>query len=92
MSPGCRGDERAIREHREREERSNLPIEGRRKVDRIDDGVIYAARDRGGEGGGEEWKRGEVGELVMEGKNGHGVLRKVSFPLMKAPAVSLRTK
>lgn len=28
----------------------------------------------------------------MEGKNGHGVLRKVSFPLMKAPAVSLRTK
>lgn len=59
-------------------------------MDRIDDGVIYAARDGGG--GGEEWKRGEVGELVMEGKNGHGVLRKVSFPLMKAPAVSLRTK
>ena len=53
MSPGCRGDERAIREHREREERSNLPIEGRRKVDRIDDGVIYATRDREG-GGGEE--------------------------------------
>lgn len=64
MSPGCRGDERAIREHREREERSNLPIEGRRKVDRIDDGVIYAARDGGG-GGGEEWKRGEVGELEL---------------------------
>lgn len=59
-------------------------------MDRIDDGVIYAARDRGE--GGEEWKGGEVGELVMEGKNGHGVLRKVSFPLMKAPAVSLRTK
>ena len=59
MSPGCRGDERAIREHREREERSNLPIEGRRKVDRIDDGVIYAARDRGR--GVEERGGGRVG-------------------------------
>lgn len=43
---------------------------------------------------GEEIQRREVEERgeVMEGKNGHGVLRKVSFPLMKAPAVSLRTK